>query len=282
MSVILFEQGGHVVRLFTDLVRAKGIQSNQFFITSGHHSALFDPGGNLTYQPLFTAISQLTTIKGLDYVLASHQDPDIITSLDKWLMYTEARVVISRLWDRFLPHLVPSYMIEKAEGRIMSIPDQGTRLPFGDGEIIAIPAHFLHSVGNFHFYDPRSKILFSGDVGASLTDAEHGRPVRDFDKHIQKMRGFHARYMVSNHACRLWVNMVRGMEVNMIVPQHGRPFVGETMVNRFLDWFELLQCGVDLMTQQHYSVPDKPVQKHSPAGKRQAKPAKTVKQQVPV
>lgn len=257
MSIILFEQGDHVVRLFTDLVRGEGIQSNQFFITRGHHSALFDPGGNLTYQPLFAAISKLTSIKELDYFIASHQDPDIIASLDKWLMYTDASIVISKLWDRFLPHLIPGYMVEKSEGRIMSIPDQGIRLPFGDSEIIAIPAHFLHSVGNFHFYDPVSKILFSGDVGASLNDEEHGRPVQDFERHIRKMRGFHARYMVSNRASKLWVNMIRSLDVEMIVPQHGRPFIGAEMVNQFLDWFELLPCGIDLLRQENYTIPDK-------------------------
>lgn len=255
MSVVLYESGDHVVRLFSDLVTGDGIQSNQFFISHGHHSALFDPGGNLTYQPLYNAISRLTSIRELDYVIATHQDPDIISSLDKWLMYTDARIVISKLWDRFLPHLMPGYMVNKSDGRIISIPDGGMRLGFGENEIIAIPAHFLHSVGNFHFYDPVSKILFSGDVGASLTDDEHGRPVNDFARHINKMQGFHERYMVANRACRMWASMVRKMDVEMIVPQHGRPFVGAAMINRFLDWIERLQCGVDLMTQHSYEVP---------------------------
>ncbi|MDH5181220.1 MAG: MBL fold metallo-hydrolase [Gammaproteobacteria bacterium] len=255
MSVVLFEAGDHKVHLFTDLVSGDGIQSNQFFISHGHHSALFDPGGNLTYQPLYNAIAKMTSIRELDYVVATHQDPDIISSLDKWLMYTDAQIVISKLWDRFLPHLMPGYMVEKSEGRIISIPDQGMRLPFGESEIVAVPAHFLHSVGNFHFYDPVSKILFSGDVGASLTDAEHGRPVNNFDRHVYKMQGFHERYMVANRACRLWAAMVRTMDVEMIVPQHGRPFVGRAMINQFLDWFERLQCGVDLMTRHTYSVP---------------------------
>ena len=30
----------------------------------------------------------------------------------------------------------------------------------------ALPAHFLHSVGNFHIYDPIAKILYTGDLGA--------------------------------------------------------------------------------------------------------------------
>ena len=255
VGTILFESADHCVRLFTDLVSGEGIQANQLFISHGQHAALFDPGGNLTYQPLSTAISKITSIRKLDYVIATHQDPDIISSLDKWLMYTDANIVISRLWQRFLPHLVPGYISEKSTGRIIAIPDQGQNLEFGDSVLKALPAHFLHSVGNFHFYDPISKILFSGDVGASLTDDHHGRGVQDFVRHTKKMIGFHERYMVSNKICRLWVKMIRNLDVAMIVPQHGRPFIGYSMVNNFLDWFENLECGVDLVTQQFYQVP---------------------------
>lgn len=254
MSSTLFESDGHVVRLFSDLATGEGIQANQLLITHGPHAALFDPGGDLLYTPLSMAIAKLIPIKELDYIFASHQDPDIIASLDKWLMYTEAKVVTSRLWDRFIPHFVPGYMAAKGEGRLIGLPDEGTSLPFGDSEIKAVPAHFLHSVGNFHFYDPVSKVLFSGDVGASLVDDEHGRPVRDFDRHIKRMQAFHERYMVSNKVCRLWANMVRSMDVEMIVPQHGRPFVGRAMVQRFLDWFETVECGIDRMDQAAYRV----------------------------
>jgi len=40
------------------------------------------------------------------------------------------------------------------------------------------------------------------------------------------MIGSHQRYMVSNKVCRLWVNMIRKLDVQMMVPQHGRPFEG--------------------------------------------------------
>jgi flavorubredoxin len=255
LGTVLFEIGDHCVRLFTDLVTGEGIQANQLFITHGQHAALFDPGGNLTYQPLYSTIAKLTSVRKLDYVIATHQDPDIISSLDKWLMYTDANIVISRLWQRFLPHLIPGYIAEKGKGRIIAIPDQGQNLKFGDSVLKALPAHFLHSVGNFHFYDPISKILFSGDVGASLTDDHHGRGVQDFTRHVKKMIGFHERYMVSNKVCRLWVQMIRKLDVAMIVPQHGRPFIGDEMVNRFLDWFETLECGIDLVNQQYYQAP---------------------------
>jgi len=31
------------------------------------------------------------------------------------------------------------------------------------------------------------------------------------------------------------------------VPQHGKAFIGKEQVSAFLDWFETLQCGVDLL-----------------------------------
>ena len=252
---ILYESDGHKVMTFTDLVTGEGIQSNQLVIVNKDHSAVFDPGGDLTYMPLSMAIAKYVRVKDVDFVFATHQDPDIVSSLDKWLIYSDAKIVIFKLWHRFIPHLVPGYMKEKGQGRIVPIPDEGANIKLGDATIKAIPAHFLHSVGNFHFYDCSSKILFSGDVGASLVDAEPNRPVQDFKKHIAKMSGFHRRYMVSNKVCRLWVNMIRELDPEMIVPQHGRPFQGKEIINEFLNWFEQLECGIDNLFQQHYKLP---------------------------
>jgi flavorubredoxin len=45
------------------------------------------------------------------------------------------------------------------------------------------------------------------------------------------------------------------MDVESIVPQHGRMFKGKKMVNEFLDWIETLDCGIDLLTQENYRLP---------------------------
>lgn len=251
---ILFESESHKVIVFSDLVKGEGIQANQLVIIHNGHSAIFDPGGDLTYMPLSMAVSKYVRIKDIDYVFATHQDPDIVSSLDKWLMYSDAKVVVSRLWDRFVPHLVPGYMKEKGVGRIISVPDNGMNLDLGGATIKAIPAHFLHSAGNFHYYDTISKILFSGDMGASIVEGDNCEPVENFSEHVKSMTGFHRRYMVSNKVCRLWVNMVRQLDVEMIVPQHGAPFKGKFMINQFLKWVEQLECGIDNLQVQHYQV----------------------------
>jgi len=255
MSRVLYERDGHKVFFFTGLVEGEGVQSNQLLIEDHGQLALFDPGGELTYQPLHMEISKLYDLHNLEFVVASHQDPDIITSMEKWLLYTHARIVISELWQRFLPHLVPSIRSHSYEDRIVAVPDRGAVISLGQCYITALPAHFLHSVGNLHFYDATSKILFSGDVGASFNNAHDDKSVDDFDIHSDGMLDFHQRYMGSNLICRLWANMVRTLDVELIVPQHGRPFEGKDMVEKFLSWFEDLECGIDRMSAKSFSVP---------------------------
>lgn len=256
MAIELFNDGKHVCLMFTDLVEdeeGNSVQSNQFLIVNNGNGILLDPGGVMTYNELFLAMGRFFPPKKLEYVFASHADPDIIASLPRWLTGSDTKLLISRIWSRFVPHFCPQ---GKTEGRIIPIPDEGTLLPVGDTTFQILPAHFLHSEGNLQFYDPASRMLFSGDMGASLMSAtEAGMPVADFDAHIAHMKGFHMRYMVSNKVCRYWVAMVRELDPEWIIPQHGAPFKGREMVGRFLDWIEALPCGVDLMTQAQYASP---------------------------
>lgn len=254
---VLFDNGPHKVLCFDQLVTGDGVQSNQFLIIDHDQHALLDPGGDLTYMPLSLAVSAYISVRELTYVLASHQDPDIIASLDKWFLHTGCKVVCSKLWARFLPHLSAGFLTrqhgQSTTARMIEVPDRGQSLPLGKTAIKILPAHFLHSVGNLQFFDPVSGILFSGDMGASMVD--DAEPVSDFAAHLPSMESFHRRYMAGNKACRLWANMIRTLKPAMIVPQHGRPFVGPEMINAFLDWISQLQCGLDLLEQSDYSLP---------------------------
>lgn len=255
MATILFEQPGHRCVAFSDLVRGDdGIQANQFLIQRGEQSALIDPGGALLYNPLIVALGPYLKPTDLTWLLCSHQDPDIIGSVDKWLLYTKTTVVCSKLWGRFVPHLVPGYMANAGSDRYRLLPDEGGRIPLGDSHLRALPAHFMHSVGNFSFFDPVSRILFSGDVGSSLVPSRSPYGfVEDFAAHVGSMAGFHRRYMASNRVVRLWVRMVRDLDPAMIVPQHGLPLRGAAMA-AFLDWLADLDCGVDLLGAADYAA----------------------------
>ncbi|MEY2892604.1 MAG: hypothetical protein RJA98_2512 [Pseudomonadota bacterium] len=252
MPVELFNQGGHQCLMFTDLSGpgAEAVQSNQFLIIDDDNGAVLDPGGNLAYNELFLGISRHFPPQRLQTILASHADPDIIASLDRWMTSTQAKLYISALWARFAPHFCKP---GKTEGRIVGIPDAGMRIRVGRPEISALPAHFLHAEGNFQFWDPVSRILFSGDLGVSLGGTP-GEPITSLAPHLPHMLPFHQRYMVSGQVLKYWARMVSALPIDMIVPQHGAPIMGAA-VGEFIAWVQTLDCGIDRVSQADYALP---------------------------
>jgi len=255
MPIELFRNASHACLMFTDLIEEDGqaVQSNQFLVIDNGTGAVIDPGGNLAFNELFLTISRHFSPQKLSYIIASHADPDIIASLDRWMTSTQAKLVISRVWERFAPHFTK---VGKTENRVIGVPDAGGRLPLGNSELWLVPAHFLHSEGNFHFYDPVSRILFTGDLGVSMMPgSQAATAITELAPHIPLMEGFHRRYMVSNKILRLWARMARQLDISMLVPQHGAPIEGRRAIRDFFDWVETLMCGVDLFDDRDYQLP---------------------------
>lgn len=254
MSIELYKDPNHCCVMFTDLVEEDGstVQANQFLIVDHGEGVIMDPGGNMTYNELTLTMRKYIAPQNLDYIIASHADPDIIASLDRWMTSSKAKLVISNLWARFAPHFCK---IGKTEDRIIGVPDEGGRLRFGKAELWLLPAHFMHSEGNFQFYDPVSKILFTGDLGVSmLSGKESSQFITDLSIMPSGMEAFHRRYMVSNKILKLWVRMVRDLDIAMIVPQHGAPLKGKA-IEQLVDWLDGLACGIDLMSTPQYQIP---------------------------
>lgn len=250
-SKVLFDDGTHRNILLPAFDEGDAVPANQHLVVHGRAGMILDPGGHKVYSRV---LSETTTRLGgakLDKVFLSHQDPDIVAAINGWLMTTDAVAYAPSLWTRFIPHFGLDRLVLD---RLKGVPDTGQRLDLGGAELIVLPAHFLHSCGNLHVYDPVSKILYSGDLGASV-GVEYDE-VSDFDAHAERMKGFHQRYMASNVALHAYVRMVRGLDIELVAPQHGAFFRGKEMVGKFWDWLDALPCGIDLMLDS-YVVPAK-------------------------
>jgi flavorubredoxin len=216
----------------------KIIDTNQYLVRTAKRCLLIDPGGLELFAPMLAAVLHHAPVEEITDLFASHQDPDIISSLGLWdQALPNARLHASALWEGFLRH----YGCDSIE--YVAIPDNGGVINLDSVELQIIPAHYLHSSANFNIYDPHAKILFSGDIGAALEGPGAPMFVENFENHIEKMRFFHQRWMPSNQAKRVWIDKIRRLDVSIIAPQHGRMFKGDD-VKRFLDWFEALQVGI--------------------------------------
>ena len=246
-STVLFDNGTHkcIMFSFDDETHENSFLSvNQYLIVQNGTGVLIDPGSEAIFDELYDEVSKYVEISNIKFIFFSHQDPDVSGSIGQWAVTTNAKLIMSSLWVRFMSHYGLMDM-----SKIMALPDHGAKLNFGKNSLQFLPAHFLHSPGNFSLYDSKSKIVFSGDIGAAILPAINGeKEVTDFDEHSKALEGFDKRYMGSNKLCKAWVKKIKKHEVNIIAPQHGFIFENEN-VEKFLNWLENLKCGSDFIDE---------------------------------
>lgn len=236
----IFQEGSHRwVAITRDPERPEYlIDTNEYVVIDGDDALVCDPGGQETFPAVFATLSNVCNPNSVRSLFSSHQDPDIISSLPLWLEFNPAiRCYVSWLWTSFIPHFGGT------RESFIPIPDEGMNIELGTVVLKAVAAHYLHSSGNFHLYDPKARILFSGDVGAAIMPPDAPIFVSDFDHHIKQAEGFHRRWMGSKEAKREWCERVSALQVDMLCPQHGAIYRGND-VARFVHWFDELEVGV--------------------------------------
>jgi len=216
----------------------KIIDTNQYLLKTPDQALLMDPGGVEIFSSMLAAVLHHVSVEQITHMFASHQDPDIISSLGLWdQALPNAKLHAPWLWEGFIRHFGLNHIEYSA------IPDEGGKINLGTTTVELIPAHYVHSSGNFHVYDPQAKVLMSGDVGAALEPPGADLYVDNFEQHVERMKLFHQRWMPSNRAKNDWIHRVRMLDIDILAPQHGRLFKGDD-VKRFLDWFEALEVGI--------------------------------------
>lgn len=213
------------------------IDTNEYAMARDGEILLTDPGGFEIFPEVFAALAAELDVHQIKHIFASHQDPDVISSLSLWLRFNpNIRCHLSWLWQSFVPHF------GGAPDTFQPIPDDGHEIRVGATSLFAMPAHYLHSSGNFHLYDAAAQLLFSGDIGAALVPADSGLFVTDFDRHIKHAEGFHRRWMGSNTAKLDWCERAAACKIELLCPQHGAIYRGRD-VERFINWLAELDVG---------------------------------------
>ena len=240
----LFRREGHRWLAFgQDATRPEGVvDTNHYVVAAGNAAMLIDPGGVEVFPQVIGALAKEVAMEDVRQIFLSHQDPDVGSALPLWrrVCRDDVRVQVPALWTGFISHF------DKA-ATLVGIPDEGAEITVGNIRLKALPAHYLHSSGNFCVYDAKAKVLFSGDIGAALVPRDK-RPtifVEDFASHVPYMEAFHRRWMGSPAARDKWIAMVRRLKIDILAPQHGLLFRGPD-VERFLDWLAALPLGSGL------------------------------------
>ena len=146
-SKVIFEKNGHQwIVLGRDPEKHPNvIDTNEFAIISHGQAMLLDPGGVEIFPNVLAELTNYVPIKDIRTLFASHQDPDIISSLPIWLdLIPDVKVYCSWLWGPFIAHFGSGRKLEP-------IPDEGVSIRIGElGEQVqAIPCPLLSLVREF-------------------------------------------------------------------------------------------------------------------------------------
>ncbi len=244
-GIVLYSDAEHkFIWLGAETKQKSGVvQTMQYLIIDKGRGILLDPGGVHLFPRVIAAVSRYINIDDIETIFFSHQDPDVSSGIALWLGVTRARVYISDLWIRFLPHFG---IVDFA--RIKAIEETGGALQLASGAALRfVPSHYMHAPANYSVFDEKSRILFSGDIGGGVfQEGKEELFVDDFASHLPVIEGFHKRLIASNSVARRWADQVRKLDPDIIAPQHGGIYRGKT-VREFLDWLGNLSCGVDLL-----------------------------------
>jgi len=136
----IYENGSHKWLVFCrDPDKVDGIiDTNQYLVTSKNNSLLMDPGGIELFSVMLANVIKEVPVEKITHLFASHQDPDIISSLGLWDQALSTATLHSPwLWESFIRHFGMNNIT------YAPIPDEGGSIKLDDVTLQYIPAHYF-------------------------------------------------------------------------------------------------------------------------------------------
>ncbi len=216
------------------------LQCNPYLLIDDRDVVLFDPGSIPDFPKVMRKVIDLVNPGEISLIVASHQDPDVCGNLavvEDVIDNPNLKIACHTNTLRLIQHLglrSPFYAVDRNDYRLTL--QSGRELRF-----LYMP--YLHSPGAIATYDAKSRALFSSDLFGALS--KEGNIFSD-EGFPHSMDGFHQAYMPSNAVLRNGLRQLEGLDIGMILPQHGSAIEGER-VSQAIDHLKRLPCGIDLL-----------------------------------
>jgi eukaryotic-like serine/threonine-protein kinase len=213
--------------------RGRGVQLN----------VLIDPGPPQDLESVAAKVGfVIGALSKVDVIFLNHQDPDVSMNAAT----IQAVNPRAHVWCSEDTWRLAHFYGLKPQGysAVEHFRDLRTTMITGH-PVIFVPTPYCHFRGAVMYYDPASRVLFSGDLFGGLS------ATRDFVADEASWHGveiFHQLYMPSREALRRAVAAVRRLDPPplIIAPQHGG-IVCSDRIPTLLERTERLEVGVDLL-----------------------------------
>ncbi len=207
---------------------------------------LIDPGSPVDFPVITKKISSVIgDLSSLHIYSINHQDPDVgMNSI--FIKNINPKAICMTTEDNW--RLVSHYEINpKSVKLINELKDWRVRLATRH-ELIYIPSPFCHFKGAFLTYDPKTRILFTGDLFGGISNSEQTFTLWAQKNNWDGIMAFHQLYMPTRKAIRYTLDLIRKLQPQplVIAPQHGNIIRGE-LIQEFMDRLYDLPVGADLL-----------------------------------
>ena len=238
-AVLLYGNDEHEI-YWLGIPEHTAFRSNIYLIKSGSQALIVDPGHQAYFERVRHRVAQIMDPAQVCGLIICHQDPDVAASMTDWLRFNpKLQILTSPRTQVLLPYYgTGSYTWH-------DIVEEPFFTFSNDKRIRFVEAPFLHFAGAFTSYDETSGFLMSGDVWAAI-QLEWQLVTNDFEEHRSVLDLFHLDYMASNIACRGFVESLRPLQINAILPQHGS-IIDSSDIPAALAYLESLTCGTDII-----------------------------------
>ncbi len=212
-------------------------QCHPYLIKNGDESVLIDPGSMLEFEAVVKKITEVDNMKNIKYIVLDHQDPDLaasISEIEKLIDREDLQIIThSRMIDVIKHYGITSsyYRIDKNNYELKT--KNGLKLKF-------LTTPYCHSPGAFVSYEPKSKILFSGDIFGGI---EESWKFYADENYFEEAKVFHREYMPSRDIFNYSLNKIEKLDMELIAPQHGS-IIKKKYITKLIDDLKKLDCGL--------------------------------------
>lgn len=213
---------------------------NPYLVVEGDQAVLIDAGSRPDFAVVMMKILQTgISPEQIVALIYQHPDPDLCGSMANMAdicANPKLRILSEQDNNVFL-----SYYLEKDKRSLLtSLNESGFKFTFGGRSLQFFRTPYAHSSGSFVTYDARTRTLFTSDLFGSMSRhwelfvrlGESCHVCRDYDHCINQrsycplpdILEFHKTVMPSEKALRYAMNVISGLDCEILAPQHGSIF----------------------------------------------------------
>lgn len=222
-------------------------QCHVYLLENDDQSVLFDPGGLLTFDPVWAKVCEIVDLEQIRWVVCHHQDPDIagcLPELDRRITRPDAALVTHWRAAALLKHYdlrLPFHLIDEHDWKL----DLGGRI------LRFVFTPHLHFPGAFTTFDEATGTLFSSDLFGGFTSAVQlfATDMSYFDA----IQPFHEHYMPSREILAHGMEALEKLPLELIAPQHGQ-LIRQPLISPIINALKNLDCGLYLMVRSDTDI----------------------------